>query len=293
LCIEYLDKKPDWVKKKIRLNNANIDEVKNLLDNSHLHTVCQSAMCPNIFECFSKKTATFMIMGDICTRNCSFCGVKKGKPGELDENEPENIAKAAKEMGLNYIVVTSVTRDDLPDGGAGHFAKTIRKIKKLIPGSKVECLIPDFNGNIDNLKVVLEQDLVVLNHNVETIYRNYPVVRGKADYRTSLNILSSSKKIKPEIYTKSGFMLGLGESREEIIELLSDIKKTGCDIITIGQYLRPSPANTPVQKYYTPQEFEEIKDIAKSFKFKAAASGVFVRSSHNADSILKKAVEAN
>jgi len=234
-----------------------------------------------------------MIMGDICTRNCSFCGVKKGKPDALDENEPENIAKTAKEMGLKYIVVTSVTRDDLPDGGARHFAKTIREIKKLIPGSKVECLIPDFNGNIDNLKIVLEQDLVVLNHNTETIYRNYPVVRGKANYRTSLNILSSAKKIKPEIYTKSGFMLGLGESREEITELLSDIKKTGCDIVTIGQYLRPSSASIPVQKYYTPEEFEAIKDITKSFKFKSAACGVFVRSSHNADSVLKKAVEAN
>lgn len=284
-----MDRKPGWLKKKIALNNTNIDKVKKLLEKSHLHTVCQSAKCPNIFECFSKKTATFMIMGDTCTRNCSFCGVDKGRPKVLDVAEPENIAKAAKEMGLSYVVITSVTRDDLPDGGARHFAKTVKEVKKLLPDSPIECLIPDFGGDINSLKIVLEQDLTVLNHNMETIYRNYPSIRKKANYKTSLNILKNSKRIKPDIYTKSGFMLGLGETKKEIIELLSDLKEVGCDIITIGQYLRPSLANIPVQKYYTPQEFEEIKTIAEGFKFKTVTCGVFVRSSYCAREVLDEA----
>lgn len=284
-----MDKKPYWLKKKISLNNSNINKVKNLLNSSHLHTVCQSAKCPNIFECFGKKTATFMIMGDKCSRNCSFCSVKHGICETLDEEEPLRVAMAAKEMGLNYIVITSVTRDDLPDGGAQHFAKTVKEIKKLIPNSKVECLIPDFGGNVNNLKILLDQDIAVLSHNIETIYRNYPIVRREANYRISLSILNFVKKIRPDVFTKSGFMLGLGEDRKEIIELLSDIERTGCDIITIGQYLRPNSYNLSVQKYYTPEEFNEVESIAKSFKFKSVSCGVFVRSSYKAEELLKEA----
>ena len=284
-----MDKKPRWLKKKISLNNTNIKKVKNLLDSSHLHTVCQSANCPNIFECFGRGTATFMIMGDKCSRNCGFCSVEHGIPETLDEEEPLRVAIAAKEMGLNYIVITSVTRDDIDDGGAQHFAKTVKEINELIPNSKVECLIPDFKGNMDNLKILLDQDVAVLSHNIETIFRNYPIVRRGANYRVSLNILNSIKKIRPDIFTKSGFMLGLGESRKEIIELLSDIEHTCCDIITIGQYLKPSSDNLPVQKYYTPEEFEEIKLIAKSFRFKSVSCGMFVRSSYRAEESLKVA----
>lgn len=286
-----MDKKPRWLKKKISLNNTNINKVKNLLNSSHLHTVCQSANCPNIFECFSRGTATFMIMGDKCSRNCGFCSVKHGIPETLDKGEPLRVAIAAKEMELNYIVITSVTRDDLADRGAQHFAKTVKEIKKLIPNSKVECLIPDFKGNMDNLKILLDQDVAVLSHNIETIFRNYPKVRKGANYRVSLNILNNAKKMRPDIFTKSGFMLGLGESRKEIIELLSDIEGTCCDIITIGQYLRPSSDNLPVQKYYTPEEFEEIKSIAKSFRFKSVSCGIFVRSSYRAEELLKVAEE--
>jgi len=232
-----------------------------------------------------------MIMGDKCSRNCGFCSVKHGIPETLDKGEPLRVAIAAKEMELNYIVITSVTRDDLADRGAQHFAKTVKEIKKLIPNSKVECLIPDFKGNMDNLKILLDQDVAVLSHNIETIFRNYPKVRKGANYRVSLNILNNAKKMRPDIFTKSGFMLGLGESRKEIIELLSDIEGTCCDIITIGQYLRPSSDNLPVQKYYTPEEFEEIKSIAKSFRFKSVSCGIFVRSSYRAEELLKVAEE--
>ena len=287
-----MDRKPDWLKKKINLNNININQVKNLIDNSHLHTVCQSAKCPNIFECFGKKTSTFMLMGDICTRNCSFCGVDSGKPEPLDKDEHYRVADAVKKMGLKYVVITSVTRDDLSDGGAAHFADAVREVKKLNPESKVECLIPDFKGNIENLKILLREDPDVLNHNVETIKINYSRVRNKANYAESLSLLRRAKKINSNIFTKSGFIVGLGESREEIKELLSDLKDAGCDIITIGQYLRPSSENVEVSKYYTPQEFKELKNLAESFKFKVVVSGVFVRSSYNAgivlDKILKK-----
>ena len=283
-----MDKKPKWLRKKVSLNSKNINEVKNLLNSSNLHTVCQSAKCPNIFECFSKKTATFMLMGDICTRNCAFCSVKSGNPESLDREEPGKIAEAVKKMGLKYIVLTSVTRDDLDDGGARHFASTVTEIKKVIPESKIECLIPDFKGKIENLKIFLRCDVDVLNHNLETIKRNYPSVRKNANYEVSLNILKRAKEIEPKIITKSGFMLGLGEKRNEIIKLLSDIDGANCDILTIGQYLRPAAGNIPVKKYYTPEEFDEIKATAKSFKFKEVVSGIFVRSSYHAAETLEK-----
>lgn len=279
---------PDWVKKKISLNNYNIRQVRELLTNLNLNTVCQSAKCPNIFECFSKKTATFLLMGNICTRNCVFCGVNTGKPFPLDKNEPENIARAALKMNLKYTVLTSVTRDDLEDGGASHFAQTVWMIKKSIPDAMLECLIPDFRGEIKNLEILLKEKVDVLNHNLETIKRNYSVIRNKADYGNSLNILRSAKEIKPEIFTKSGFMLGLGEKQEEIVELLGDLNSVKCDIVTIGQYLMPSKLNHPVQKYYSPGEFEEIKKIADNFNFKSVVAGIFVRSSYNAAVTIKE-----
>lgn len=281
-------KKPEWLKKTVSLNNSNINQVKDLLANLNLNTVCQSAKCPNIFECFSKKTATFMLMGNICTRNCAFCGVKSGKPQNLDKFEPKNIAKAVKEMGLSYIVLTSVTRDDLEDGGAKHFAKTVREIKNTDLKLKVECLIPDFKGSKENLKILLDEKPDVLNHNLETIKRNYKTIRDQASYSKSLAILKNSKDINPEVLTKSGFMLGLGEEIEEILELLHDLESTNCDIVTIGQYLQPSKENYAVQKYYSGEEFEKIKNLASSFNFRSVVAGIFVRSSYEAVSTINE-----
>jgi len=280
--------KPKWLKKTVSLNNSNINKTKDLLINLKLNTVCQSAKCPNIFECFSKKTATFMLMGNICTRNCAFCGVESGKPQNLDKFEPKNIAKAVKEMGLIYIVLTSVTRDDLEDGGAKHFAKTVSEIKNTDPNLKVECLIPDFKGSKENLKILLDVRPDVLNHNLETVKRNYKTIRKHAGYYKSLDILKNSKDIYSEVITKSGFMLGLGEEIEEILELLHDLESVNCDIVTIGQYLQPSKENYPVQRYYSVEEFEKIKNLANTFNFKSVAAGIFVRSSYKAASIINE-----
>ena len=281
-----MDKKPPWLKKKINLSNINISQVKNLIDDSHLHTVCQSAKCPNIFECFGRKISTFMLMGDRCTRNCRFCGVISGNPLPLDKRELERIAKAVKIMGLGYAVITSVTRDDLPGGGAAHFARTVTEIKKINPGARIECLVPDFGGNTESLKILLDAEINVLNHNLETVKRRYGEIRSKAKYRASLDLLKKAKRIKPGVLTKSGFMVGLGERLEEIRELLQDLKNADCDIVTIGQYLRPSAGNIKVAKYYTPEEFRQLKTLAETFKFKAVSSGIFVRSSYGAEAVL-------
>jgi lipoyl synthase len=286
-----LDNKPPWLKKKIHLDNKNISAIKKLIDSSCLHTVCQSAKCPNIFECFSKRTATFMLMGDTCTRNCGFCGVNGGRPLPLDTGEPKKIAAAIKEMGLLYAVVTSVTRDDLHDGGASHFAETVKAIKNLNPNTRVECLIPDFGGNKKDLETLLLEELDVLNHNIETIESNYSKVRSKADYKRSLKLLKRAKTIRPEINTKSGFMVGLGENWGQIINLLEDLKDNKVDIITIGQYLSPSEKNIAVSKYYTPEEYEEIEKAARKLRFKAVTAGPFVRSSYKAEIILDEALE--
>lgn len=225
-------------------------------------------------------------MGDRCSRNCRFCGVISGKPLPLDSREPGKIAKAVKKIGLVFVVITSVTRDDLPDGGAAHYAHTVREIKKLNPETRIECLIPDFGRNIESLKTLLTEDIDVLNHNMETVKRNYKEIRSAAEYDASLNLLKTAKNLKPEVFTKSGFMVGLGEKQEEIKELLADLKKADCDIVTIGQYLRPSPENVKVHKYYTPEEFKQLKALAEKFKFKAVASGIFVRSSYGAEAVM-------
>nr|WP_240951388.1 lipoyl synthase [Caldanaerobacter subterraneus] len=252
------------------------------LKNMALNTVCQSANCPNMGECFARRTATFMIMGNICTRNCRFCAVEKGHPQPLDEEEPGRVAEAARRLGLKHVVVTSVTRDDLPDGGASHFAKTIYELKKL-PGVTVEVLVPDFMGNEEAIRTVVEAKPDVINHNVETVPRLYSRVRPKADYIRSLNLLKKVKELDPLILTKSGIMVGLGETEEEVIEVMKDLRDIDCDMMTIGQYLRPSHKHIEVAEYVTPEQFKRYEEIGYKLGFKHVASGPLVRSSYHAD----------
>ena len=275
---------PSWIKKKIPPPGA-IGEMQELLRSLSLHTVCEEAACPNIGECFSRNTATFMVLGDTCTRSCRFCGVRKGDPAPADPEESRNIARAVKKLHLEYVVVTSVTRDDLADGGAGHFALTIREIKKLADAIKVEVLIPDFDGSLTSLRRVIQAGPHVLNHNLETVPRLYPEVRPQANYARSLELLKESKKLDPDIYTKSGLMVGLGETREEVIEVMKDLRGVGCDILTIGQYLRPSSQNIPVKDYIPPEKFKEYEETGKSLGFLSIASSLFVRSSYHAKEI--------
>jgi len=272
---------PEWIKVKAPKRGA-YEEMADFLKSLGLHTVCQSASCPNIGECFSRKTATFMILGDVCTRDCGFCGVRHGIPLPVDAGEPQRVAEAAAQMGLKYVVVTSVTRDDLADGGASQFAETIRRIKARIPDAKVEVLVPDFGGDELALEAVLEAEPFVLNHNVETAPRLYPIVRPQADYQRSLKLLETARRSKPSIYKKSGFMIGLGESEEEVKEVMRDLRRAGCDFVTIGQYLRPSKANLPVAEYVPPARFDEYKAVGEEMGFRYVASGPFVRSSYHA-----------
>lgn len=272
---------PYWLKSKSR--RGELHNTKKILRKYGVHTVCEEARCPNSGKCFSKPTATFMILGSKCTRNCGFCSVESSTPEPINYNEPEMIAKAAKEMKLKYVVITSVTRDDLSDGGADQFASTISAIRRCLPQAKVEVLTPDFKGNIDNIKTVLNASPDVYNHNLETVSRLYPYVRPNADYRRSLRMLEFVKQSKTGIYTKSGLMLGLGEKMNEVMDVLKDLRNTGCDIVTIGQYLRPSKLNLPVVEYVHPEIFESLRIAALSMGFKYAASGPFVRSSMNAE----------
>lgn len=279
-------KKPLWLKKRIP-PLKDILKVKSILEGSSLHTVCEEARCPNLGECFSSGTATFLILGRICTRNCGFCAVENGWPPSPDETEPQRVAEAIKKMGLQYVVITSVTRDDLSDGGASHFAKTIQAIRSIDQKIKIEVLIPDFKGDSNSLKKVLEKGPDVLNHNIETVSRLYPQARPQADYKRSLNLLKKSKESYPEILTKSGFMLGLGESYEEILDLLQNLRDAQCDFLTIGQYLQPRQNRLPVVRFVPPEEFEEYKRIGEEMGFKAVASGPFVRSSFHAFEMFK------
>jgi len=273
---------PSWLKKRAPRQET-IRKMQDLFRSLSLHTVCEEARCPNIGECFARRTATFMILGDRCTRNCRFCAVKKGSPLPLDPEEPKNAAKAVKKLGLRYVVITSVTRDDLEDGGAGQFAKTIRKIKRLNGGEiKVEVLIPDFKGSLSSLKTVMEAKPDVLNHNLETVSRLYPDVRPLANYERSLKVLKQVKELNPSVYTKSGLMVGLGETFEEVIETMRDLRKVGCDMLTIGQYLRPSPEHLEVKEYIRPEKFQEYERVGKSLGFLSVVSGPFVRSSYRA-----------
>jgi lipoic acid synthetase len=282
--------KPPWLKKRIS-PFQDLQKVRSILSETYLHTVCEEARCPNLGECFSKGTATLLIMGRICTRDCGFCAVEHGVPIPLNEQEPEEVAQAVKKMGLQYVVVTSVTRDDLPDGGASHFAKTIQAIRKMDPNIKVEVLVPDFKGDLSFLEVVLKEPPDVLNHNIETAPRLYPEVRPQADYKRSLGLLKGSKESDPHLLTKSGFMLGLGETEKEMIDLLQDLRKVGCDFLTIGQYLQPRPDRLPVIRYIPPEEFETYKRIGEKMGFRAVASGPFVRSSFHASEMFDEKKE--
>jgi len=274
-------RKPPWLKKRIP-PFQDLQKVKSILDETDLHTVCEEARCPNLGECFAGGTSTFLILGKICTRDCGFCAVGHGVPAQPDEAEPEKVAQAVKKMGLQYVVITSVTRDDLSDGGASLFANTIQTIRALDSKTKVEVLIPDFQGGLNSLKSVLKEGPDVLNHNIETVSRLYPEVRPQADYQRSLYLLKTSKESHPNVLTKSGFMLGLGENREEVLELLRDLRDAGCDLLTIGQYLQPRQDRLPVVRFVPPKEFEEYRTIGEEMGFKAVASGPFVRSSFHA-----------
>lgn len=264
------------------LTLSSTHKVKRLLRNLKLHTVCEESRCPNIGECFGSGTATFMIMGDTCTRACTFCNLQRGKPQEPDPKEPYNLLQAVKALNLRYVVITSPTRDDLPDGGSMHFYRCIKVLKENIPGIRVEALVPDFKGSLSALKIIHLSGVDVLAHNVETVPRLYPQVRTGSKYERSLELLRNSKLIVPHTPTKSALILGFGESWEEIIEVIKDLRKVDCELLTIGQYYQPSRNHHPVVKYYTKEEFKELEKIAYSLGFKKVASGAHVRSSYRA-----------
>ena len=264
-------------------SGGNYAELKKLMRDLQLHTVCEEARCPNIGECWNSRTATFMILGDVCTRRCMFCAVKKGAPGGIvDTDEPRRLGEAVGYLKLNHIVITSVNRDDLADDGASVFAECIAEARKHRPGCTVEVLIPDLEGNWDALAVIVEAHPEVLNHNTETVSRLYRRVRPYANYKQTLNLLRIGKQLDAQILTKSGLMVGLGETVTELLETMEDIRNTECDILTIGQYLSPSPRHLPIQRYYTPEEFEELKEAGLEMGFRHVESGPLVRSSYHA-----------
>ena len=273
---------PVWLKVKMP-GGPNYSNLKKLMRQEGLHTVCEEARCPNIGECWERETATFMILGDTCTRACTYCAVTTGKPTGLDLEEPLRLAQTVEKLQLKYAVITSVNRDDLADGGAFIFSQCITQIKKLTPRCKVEVLTPDFQGDIKALKSVIDSGPDTFNHNIETVRRVFPRIRAKGDYDLSLDVLANAKLINPECVTKSGMMVGLGETFEEIIDTMKDLRRVNCDLMTIGQYLRPSVKHSPISKWYTPQEFEELKDEGENLGFKHIASGPLVRSSYHAD----------
>ena len=279
-------RKPDWLKVKLS-KGLSLSYTKNIIAQFSLNTVCDEANCPNKIECFGKKTATFMILGSNCTRNCRFCNVTFARPETVDADEPENVAKAIATLGLKYVVVTSVTRDDLKDGGSEHFAQVIGKIKEISPQTSVEVLIPDFKGSIEALKTVGDAAPAVISHNVETVPQLYGTVCPQSDYRTSLEVLKNIKHLYPSIMSKTGIMVGLGETKEDMIKVFKDLREVGCEILTIGQYLAPSKEHHPVIEYIHPDIFEEYKNIAYEMGFTFVKSGPLVRSSYHADEALK------
>ena len=272
---------PDWLIKKVP-SAFILAEMKALFDGLSLHTVCESALCPNLGECFSHHTAAFLLMGGICTRNCRFCAISKGKPSSLDPYESWNVARAVEKLRLKHVVLTSVTRDDLSDGGAAHFAKTINAIRETNPQTTVEVLIPDLRGSPNALRIIVDSCPEVINHNLETVPRLYTVVRPKANYHRSLNLLWTVKSIAGRILTKSGLMLGLGEEFNEVVTVMENLRAVECDFLTIGQYLAPSSRHHPVISYVAPKEFEEYKSLGERMGFSSVASGPFVRSSFKA-----------
>jgi lipoyl synthase len=287
----FRERKPDWLKIRLSTSPA-YEEVKGLIRAQGLHTVCQEAQCPNTAHCFERRTATFLLLGDTCTRGCRFCAVKTGRPLLPDPEEPERVAEAAKILGLKHVVLTSVTRDDLPDGGAGRFAETVRQIRLKVKTTSIEVLIPDFKGSREALRVVVDSKPEVINHNVETVPRLYPKVRPQARYERSLEVLRWVKEESATIASKSGLMVGLGESPEEVLEVMDDLRKAHCDILTIGQYLAPSPSHHPVVEYVHPEQFAFYKKEALVRDFSAVASGPLVRSSFHAGESFQEAARA-
>ena len=273
---------PSWLKVPMPVG-ANYRDLKQLMRGSQLHTVCEEAHCPNIGDCWERRSATFMILGDICTRRCHYCAVTTGRPLGVDIKEPDRLARAVKRMGLKYCVITSVNRDDLADGGAFIFAMCIKRIREEVPGCQVEVLIPDFDGSELGLRRVLKARPEVLNHNIESAKRIFPRVRPRGDYQRSLGLLARAKEIEPSIPTKSGIIVGMGEEWDEVVDTMKDLRSVDCDLLTIGQYLRPSLKHIPIARFYKPSEFEELRIIGESLGFKHVASGPLVRSSYHAD----------
>lgn len=281
VSIETKPKRPQWLRAPAPVGE-NYRDLKSLVDRLKLHTVCDSAACPNIGECWNHRTATFMILGNFCTRRCGFCAVQKGQPLDVDYDEPERVAEACEILGLKYAVVTSVNRDDRKDGGADLFALTIRAIRRRIPGCKVEVLVPDFQGNKDAMAAVMDAAPDVLNHNIETVPRLYRQVRVGARYERSLEMLAWAKSLRPDIPTKSGLMVGLGETNQEVLDTLADLRAHNVDFATVGQYLRPTQQHLPVLRYVTPGEFAEFKEAGRQLGFSHIESGPLVRSSYHA-----------
>jgi lipoic acid synthetase len=283
-------KKPPWLTRRLP-SGPEYEKIRGLMNRGRLHTVCQEAKCPNIWECFSNRTATFLILGDRCTRNCRFCAVAHNPVEPPDPAEPMRVAQSVEKLGLTYVVVTSVTRDDLPDGGAGHFAKTIREIHRRIPEAVIEVLIPDFKGDAEALRTVLEAQPQVLNHNIETVPRLYAAVRPGAVYARSLELLAHARTIDASISTKSGLMLGLGETTAEIRQTLKDLLDAECRMLTMGQYLQPSKDHLPVARFVPPEEFDQWQKTAFQMGFSEVASGPFVRSSYHAKELFNASRE--
>jgi lipoic acid synthetase len=279
---------PAWLKRPLPSGNGN-GFTRTLLDDLRLETVCENARCPNRPECWSRRTATFMILGNVCTRPCSFCSVPKGEPLHIEEDEPARVAEAAVRLGLKHVVITSVTRDDLPDGGADHFARCIQAVRQRLPQAAVEVLTPDFQGNPAAIDRVIAAAPEVFNHNIETVPRLYRIARGRADYRRSLDLLDRVKRRAPSIVTKAGLMLGIGETISELFDVLADLRSIGCDVVTLGQYLAPTLKHSiPVARYVPPEEFDAIAATARLLGFRQVVAGPFVRSSYHADEMVPK-----
>jgi len=280
---------PPWLWQRLSAQAERAAEgVEGLLEDCGLHTVCQEARCPNLAECFAQGTATFLILGEHCTRGCRFCAIDHGRPSPPDPHEPERVAQAAAQLGLRHVVITSVTRDDLPDGGSRHFAAVIGAVRRRLPSATVEVLIPDFGGSLAALEAVLDAGPEVLNHNLETVPRLYPAVRPGADYQRSLALLREAKAIRPQVITKSGLMLGLGERTSEVLRALQDLRQAHCDLLTLGQYLQPTDAQLPIARYVEPEEFEGYREKAEEMGFRGVASGPLIRSSHQARALLDR-----
>ncbi len=273
---------PDWLKVKIGGGETFV-KMKSLLKNSKLHTICEEAKCPNIAECFGSGTAVFLILGDTCSRNCKYCNVKHGKPLTLNPEEPKDVAESIKELNLKYVVITSVTRDDLDDGGAVVFYDTVLEIKKINKDCKIEVLIPDFQGNLKSLKKVIDSCPNIINHNIEVVKDLFPTIRPEGNYKTSLNILKNIRKIDDKIKTKSGFMVGIGENKNQLIQTMNDLRMSNVNFLTIGQYLQPTKNHAEIKKYYNPEEFNNLKRIALDLGFEHVESGPLVRSSYHAE----------